>query len=73
MLQIDNFAKATASGPQGGNCLMVDFKSLHGYVVVIDSKQGDDPIPLVFTAKEWVCFLTGAKAGEFDLTEEEIR
>lgn len=48
-----------------GTCIQAREGDADG-VDVRDSKDPDGPI-LRFTAAEWVAFIDGAKAGEFDL------
>lgn len=55
--------------PSGGNgCVEVadNLVAEHGIVLVRDSKDPAGPI-LTFTRSEWVAFLRGAAAREFDL------
>lgn len=59
--------KASASGVQG-NCVEVALEPVHGSVMVRDSKDPDGPV-LAFTPLEWLAFLAGAKAGEFELRQ----
>ncbi len=47
-----------------GDCVEVGFTP-DGGVAVRDSKDGDAG-PLVFTREEWVAFVAGVRAGEFD-------
>jgi uncharacterized protein DUF397 len=53
-----------ASASNTGGCVEVA-ATPDGGVAVRDSKQPDGAV-LRYTAYEWRCFLTGAKAGEFD-------
>lgn len=57
--------KSTRSGGNGGDCVEVA-GNLPGIVALRDSK---DPggTTLVFSIDEWAVFLTGVRAGEFDL------
>ncbi|MGH3907537.1 MAG: DUF397 domain-containing protein [Pseudonocardiaceae bacterium] len=55
---------ASACGPDGGNCVEVNF-SVAGLVAVRDSKPPRSPI-LVFDDHEWRSFLTAAHAGQYD-------
>jgi hypothetical protein len=48
----------------GGDCIAV--KSDGAQILIRDSKDPDGPV-LVFTRDEWIAFLDGAKAGEFDV------
>lgn len=55
----------TASYCKSGTCVEVA-RPDGGGVVIRDSKdRGEGPV-LVFTDEEWVAFLSGARAGEFD-------
>ncbi|MFC4065036.1 DUF397 domain-containing protein [Actinoplanes subglobosus] len=57
--------KSTRSGGNGGDCVEVA-ANLPGIVAIRDTK---DPggATLVFRRAEWDAFLTGVRAGEFDL------
>jgi hypothetical protein len=57
--------KSTRSGGNGGDCVEVAV-NLPDVVAVRDTK---DPggAALIFTHAEWVAFVGGVKAGEFDL------
>ena len=57
--------KSRASGT--GDC--VEWRFVDGLVEVRNSREVDGTV-LKFSAPEWQAFLTGAKAGEADLTEE---
>lgn len=57
--------KSFASEPNGGNCVEVNMGSA-GLVGVRDTKLQASPV-FVFDAGEWEAFLTGVKAGQFDL------
>lgn len=48
-----------------GGCVEVGHSS-DGSVVVRDSKDAARSTALVFTSDEWVAFVRGVKAGEFD-------
>ena len=48
-----------------GNCVEVA-RNLPGAVALRDSKDRSDPV-LVFPPDEWRAFMTGVRAGEFDL------
>jgi uncharacterized protein DUF397 len=61
--QIRGWFKSTFSGVSG-NCVEVAFAA--GDVAVRDSKDPAGPA-LRFTAAEWLAFLAGVRAGEFDL------
>jgi hypothetical protein len=50
----------------GGNCLEVAYLD-SGEVALRHSKNCGAGAVLVFTTSEWQAFLSGAKAGEFDL------
>jgi len=54
--------KSSASGNQG-QC--VEVAEREGQYFMRDSKDPTGPV-LTFTQAEWVAFITGAKAGEFD-------
>jgi hypothetical protein len=56
--------KSRRSNGSGGNC--VEFAMVDGRIGIRDSKDVSGPI-LVFTAAEWVTFIAGTKAGDFDL------
>jgi Domain of unknown function (DUF397) len=60
-LSTAKWRKSTRSGTNG--CVEVAF--VRGQVAVRDSKDRGGPV-LVFTAHEWVAFLSGVRAGEFD-------
>jgi hypothetical protein len=57
--------KSRRSGGNGGDCVEVA-DNLPEIVAVRDTKNRDGGT-LIFTHSEWTAFLTGAKAGEFDL------
>lgn len=57
------WVKSGASGPTGGNCVEVAFRT-DGDVAMRNSRHPDGPI-LVFTRAEWDAFLAGARGGEF--------
>ena len=66
MLRSDGmFVKAAASA-QGGNCVEATWDAGCARVVVRDSKALEGP-DLRFTESEWGAFLTGVKAGEFEV------
>lgn len=50
-----------------GGCVEVG-QAPDGSVVVRDSKDAERRQSLTFTRDEWVAFLAGARAGEFDPT-----
>jgi hypothetical protein len=54
--------KAAASNG-GSGC--VEVAHLEQWTVVRDSKDPSGPVHC-YTPHEWACFLTGARAGEFD-------
>lgn len=58
--------KASRSNGNGGNNC-VEVAILPNGVAVRDSKNRDGPV-LYFTRAEWTAFLSGARAGEFDIT-----
>jgi hypothetical protein len=58
--------KSFASEPNGGNCVEVNMGST-GLVGVRDTKLQASPV-FVFDEGEWEAFLTGVKAGQFDLS-----
>jgi Domain of unknown function (DUF397) len=57
--------KSSFSGSNGGACVEVA-RNLPGIVAVRDSKDREGPA-LVFTPDEWLAFLDGVRADEFDL------
>jgi hypothetical protein len=57
------FKSSFCNGPSG--CVEVQFLP-EGTVAVRDTKNRSQPA-LAFTTGEWVAFLAGARAGEFDL------
>jgi hypothetical protein len=57
--------KSTRSGGNGGDCVEVAV-NLPGIVAVRDSKDRAGGT-LVFTSAQWVVFLDGVRAGDFDL------
>jgi hypothetical protein len=61
----EQWEKSFASEPNGGNCVEVNMGST-GLVGVRDTKLQASPV-FVFDAGEWQAFLTGVKAGQFDL------
>ncbi|HVW41385.1 MAG TPA: DUF397 domain-containing protein [Amycolatopsis sp.] len=61
----ERWEKSFASEPNGGNCVEVNIGGA-GLVGVRDTKLADSPV-FVFDAGEWQAFLTGVKAGQFDL------
>ncbi len=63
MIPTDRYIKSSFSGAAG--CVEVR-KFSDGMVGVRDSKDKSKP-PHVFTPEEWVAFVAGVRAGEFDL------
>jgi len=59
------FRKSSYSGAVNPACVEVGFVTAE--VLMRDSKDPDGPI-LHFTTAEWNAFVSGVKAGEFDLT-----
>lgn len=57
------FTVSSFSG--GGNCVEVDLARRDGLVAVQHSRRRDEP-PLLFSQAEWLAFVDGVKAGEFD-------
>jgi hypothetical protein len=57
--------KSSRSSPDY-QCTMCAFLP-DGSVAVKDSKLGDNSPILTFTRAEWLAFIEGAKAGEFDI------
>jgi hypothetical protein len=53
-----------SNGNGGNNCVEVSFRD--GGVAVRDSKDRGGPT-LTFTSGEWLAFLAGVRAGEFEL------
>jgi len=62
----DVWRKSRASQP-GGNCVQV---AISGEAVRIRHSRDIAGAVLSFTHAEWRAFLTGARAGEFDLPDE---
>jgi Domain of unknown function (DUF397) len=58
-----NWRKSTRS-QANGDC--VEFAELEDAVAVRDSKNPERPA-LIFTRREWLAFIAGAKDGEFDI------
>ena len=56
--------KSSFSGPNGNAC--VEVALLPEGVAVRDSKDQGGPV-LRFTAQEWIAFLAGVRADEFDV------
>jgi hypothetical protein len=61
----EKWAKSFASEPNGGSCVEVNMGTA-GLIGVRDTKLPASPV-FVFDAGEWEAFLTGVKAGQFDL------
>jgi hypothetical protein len=59
------FHKATASAPNGSCVEVGECDCDAGTIYVRDSKDQGGPV-LRFTRAEWVAFLAGVNAGEFD-------
>jgi hypothetical protein len=57
--------KSNASGD--GGCVEVAYTD--GVIGVRDTKDSGTGPVLLFTAQEWTAFLSGARAGEFELDE----
>lgn len=66
MISSDAYRKSTFSG--GGGCVEVRLLA-DGTVGLRDSKDTSKP-PHVFTPCEWHAFISGVRAGEFDLPPE---
>jgi Domain of unknown function (DUF397) len=58
-----NWRKSTRS-QANGDC--VEFAELEDAVAVRDSKNPEQAA-LIFTRREWLAFIAGAKDGEFDI------
>ncbi|MGV9327166.1 DUF397 domain-containing protein [Streptosporangium sandarakinum] len=58
--------KSSLSGGNGGQCVEVA-ANLPGVVAVRDSKDPDGP-KLLFGPAGWRTFVSGVKAGEFDVS-----
>jgi len=56
--------KSSYSGDNGGNCVEVAALA-DGARAVRDSKDRHGPA-LVFTADQWLAFVSGVRSGEFD-------
>ncbi|HYH32805.1 MAG TPA: DUF397 domain-containing protein [Pseudonocardia sp.] len=56
----------TSSYSGGGSCVEVG-RLADGSVAVRHSRSAAADVMLVFTADEWAAFVSGVKAGEFDL------
>lgn len=63
VLSSSGWDRAAACGPDGGNCVEVNF-SVAGHVAVRDSKRYQSPV-LVFHDYEWQSFLIAARAGRY--------
>jgi Domain of unknown function (DUF397) len=67
MSEYDTSTAVWITGRACNNSACVQVAHLPGGMVAVrDSKDTTKP-PHVFNGEEWVAFLTGAKAGEFDL------
>jgi len=63
-LSTARWIKSSASGGTGGAC--VETTSIRaGEILVRNSRDPEGP-KLAFTKAEWVAFVAGVKAGEFD-------
>lgn len=60
------FRKSTMSGQFDGNSNCVEVAIVAGAVGVRDSKNRTQS-PLRFSRSEWIAFIKGVKAGEFDM------
>jgi hypothetical protein len=60
-----DWRKSSYSGNNGGNCVEVA-ANLPGIVAIRDSKDPEGST-LVFATQDWHAFISGAKAGQFDL------
>jgi hypothetical protein len=59
--------KKSSWSSHAGNCVEVAALP-EGVIGVRDSKEtGADRVVLAFSCADWDCFLTGVRAGEFDL------
>lgn len=56
----------TSSFCSFGDCVEVGTGSIDGSVVVRDTKDAERATSLRFTREEWLAFVQGVKAGEFD-------
>jgi hypothetical protein len=65
-VEIGVWRKASYSGANGGGCVEVTQLPASA-VAVRDSKDPDGP-RLAVTPDEWLAFVAGVKAGEFDLS-----
>ena len=66
MISTHGYKKSSHSGDGGcvEVCMLTD-----GTIGLRDSKDASKP-PHLFTAHEWLAFLAGVRAGEFDLPAE---
>jgi hypothetical protein len=65
-VEIGVWRKSSYSGSNGGGC--VEVTQLPAAVLAVrDSKDPDGP-KLAFSPADWLAFVTGVKAGEFDLS-----
>jgi hypothetical protein len=68
--------KSSFSGGNNSNgCVDIRHNEHENLFVVSDTKQKDVPNApvLFFTRDEWVAFVKGVKAGEFDFGIEELK
>jgi Domain of unknown function (DUF397) len=61
---VTGFGKSSYSGAANPACVEVGFVT--AAILMRDSKDPDGPV-LRFTTDEWKAFVSGVKAGEFDL------
>ena len=66
MLPDDAFRKSSMSGQFDGNSNCVEVAIIADVVGVRDSKNRKQS-PLRFSRSEWIAFIKGVKAGEFDM------
>jgi len=66
LISSDAYKKSTFSG--GGGCVEVRMLA-DGTIGLRDSKDTSKP-PHLFTRHEWHAFISGVRAGEFDLPPE---
>lgn len=60
-----HWRKSSFSNGNGGDCVEVaDLDD--GRCAVRDTKDHGNGPTLVFTSREWIAFIAGVKAGEFD-------
>jgi hypothetical protein len=68
VITTDTYIKSSFSG--GVNCVEVRLSD-DGSVGLRDSKDVSKP-PHLFTRDEWIAFVAGVRAGEFDLPAEVV-